>query len=68
MMGDVFEVKVVAVEISVDEFHFTIPQWWSRKTIGFMETIEEPLDFHATSREILPGDSRTPIKLLLSSS
>ncbi|EGG10191.1 uncharacterized protein MELLADRAFT_103643 [Melampsora larici-populina 98AG31] len=67
MMGDVFEVKFVAGELSVNELHFTIPQWWSRKTICFMETIKKRLDFHATSREAFPGASCTPIKFIATS-
>ncbi|EGG06096.1 uncharacterized protein MELLADRAFT_63656 [Melampsora larici-populina 98AG31] len=64
MMGDVFEVKVMAGDHLVNELHFSIPQWWSRKTICFMETIEKQVDFHATSRDLFPGESRTRIRFI----
>lgn len=67
MMGDVFEVKVVAGQHSVDELHVAIPEWWSRKTLAFMETIENRVEFHATCRESFPRGGRTPIKFITAS-
>ncbi|EGG03555.1 uncharacterized protein MELLADRAFT_109177 [Melampsora larici-populina 98AG31] len=64
VMGNCFEVKVIAGVCFVDELHFQIPRWWSDKTISLMELIESQVQFNAKSRHDFAGPARPARKYI----